>query len=264
MHNNFEEGPYKSTERISLYSRLSDSYRVLTPLRRGYGRSTKTDLGFDVATQAEDLLKFMDFLGIEKAVLWARIPATQDLIWIAEHHPERVLGLIFAGNPLLFCMTSDEETKNFINNNWLTSSDLQEMAVKIVNPRAGYRPHCLEDNTSRIKIPTLRFWTPGDLIGIELGSLNRIERVAKRGIEGNEGLTNYFIELAEDKVRIEHLQNILTECDRSDEMDDAMVRAFGAYMKTVDDSMEDSSTVEDHLQFREKHIREFLLEHFKD
>ena len=67
MHNNFE-GLYKDPERIAFWSRFTDSYRVLVPLRRGYGRSTKTDFGYDVSTQAEDLLEFMDFLGVPRYI----------------------------------------------------------------------------------------------------------------------------------------------------------------------------------------------------
>jgi pimeloyl-ACP methyl ester carboxylesterase len=62
--------------------------------RRGYGQSDDVGWGYDVATQAEDILGFMDALRIERAVLVGRHPTTQDMTWIAEHHPERLAGLV--------------------------------------------------------------------------------------------------------------------------------------------------------------------------
>lgn len=48
---------------------FSENNRVLAPIRWGYGKSDDTGYGYDVATQSEDLLGFMDALGIERAVL---------------------------------------------------------------------------------------------------------------------------------------------------------------------------------------------------
>jgi pimeloyl-ACP methyl ester carboxylesterase len=46
-------------------ARFADGFRVLAPVRRGWGESDDTGYGYDVATQAEDVLAFMDALGIE-------------------------------------------------------------------------------------------------------------------------------------------------------------------------------------------------------
>jgi hypothetical protein len=104
FHNYFE-GPYskhlESPLTIDLFAKISKGARVLAPLRRGYGKSTDSQWGYDVATQAEDLLAFMDALGIEKAILFGGLPANQDITWIAEHQPKRVSGLIYWGNPIL-------------------------------------------------------------------------------------------------------------------------------------------------------------------
>lgn len=125
-------------------------------MKRGYGESDDPGWGYDVATQSEDLLGLMDALGIHRAVLVGRVPATQDLTWIAEHHPERVAGLVYLGNPVVFQSSSHLEARLFGENYTRGSCDLEERGVALGNARGPWRPHFLDDETARIDVPALR------------------------------------------------------------------------------------------------------------
>src|SRR5690606_35291200 len=83
-------------------SRFGDTHRVLAPVRRGYGAADDSHWGFDVATQGDDIVRFLDALGIRQAVLVGRVPATQEMVWLAEHHPQRLAGLVFIERPPVF------------------------------------------------------------------------------------------------------------------------------------------------------------------
>jgi pimeloyl-ACP methyl ester carboxylesterase len=67
FHNYFE-GVYQDSSYSTFFKDLSKEFRVIAPIRRGYGQSTDTRWGYDVATQAKDLLHFMDALAIKRAV----------------------------------------------------------------------------------------------------------------------------------------------------------------------------------------------------
>ena len=68
FHNYFQPS-FTEINYEKFLAQFSDHYRVLAPIRWGYGKSDDTGYGYDVATQSEDLLGFMDALGIERAVL---------------------------------------------------------------------------------------------------------------------------------------------------------------------------------------------------
>ena len=52
---------------INFFNSLTEEFRVIAPLKRGYGQSTDAHWGHDVATLSLDLIDFMDVLDIEKA-----------------------------------------------------------------------------------------------------------------------------------------------------------------------------------------------------
>jgi hypothetical protein len=84
FHNYFE-GPYKDPRYYPFFKELSEEYRLLAPLRCGYGKSSDRKWGYDVATQSMDLIHIMDELKIDKAILYGRPPGNQDMTWIAEY-----------------------------------------------------------------------------------------------------------------------------------------------------------------------------------
>ena len=70
-------------------------YRVVTWDYRGHGRSGPAPTsGFGIRTCAEDLLRVMDHLGIEQAVLAGHSLGSQTILETYRIAPERVLGLV--------------------------------------------------------------------------------------------------------------------------------------------------------------------------
>lgn len=263
FHNYFE-GIYRDTTYFHFFKQLAKGFRVLAPIRRGYGESTNTNWGYDVATQSSDLLRFMDKMGIEKAVLFGRIAASQDITWIAEHHPERVLGLIYDGNPILISSSYDTNVIEFVKN-WTTiPPDFDKEKLRtIVLSRLSWEPDFLNDKDLRINIPTLRLidetynWPNPNLGLIETGSL---ELWTQEDIPGREEEINYLRTLLQDSVRLEQLHQILIKTDKSKVLEEGMQRAFGNNLQTVyaHDMAFAKVGLPAYLDWKLKHILPFL------
>ncbi len=74
---------------------LARTHRVVAITRRGTGYSSKPDFGFDTPHLARDVLRVMDTLGLEKALLVGHSIAGDELTWLGGHHPERFSGLVY-------------------------------------------------------------------------------------------------------------------------------------------------------------------------
>lgn len=220
---------------------VSDHW-VLAITRRGWGKSDHPEWGYDVATQSEDLLGFMDALGIKKAVLIGRIPANQDMIWIAEHHPERIAALVMIGNPLVGLNSSEPEIRIYETELLAMSWDLGERALEMRGPRNSWRPHFLDDSTAQIAIPILRFLSSMDVESLSGGRnafyLDRtIQQVSSPDFKPwNKRVAqaaDYFRELGKDTSRQESIRNYLIEHDTGPAVRAGLDRAFGDHLKTV-------------------------------
>ncbi len=251
FHDYFQSS-YTDLNYQKFLAEFSDHYRVLAPIRRGYGKSDDTGYGYDVATQSEDLLGFMDALGIERAVLVGRLPANQDMTWIAEHHPERVIGLVYVGNPLVMPDLTDPLVREFAEIAWQGSCDLQEKALVIVGSRAAYRPDFLYDKDLRINIPAIRF-SLNDTIDFHRRRIQGVEIYAADDNCGNVALQEYFKALAADKEKMEYISEKLRKSDLSKEVDHAMERAFDDQLQTILVDLE-----QDYYQFQIPPVKRFL------
>ncbi|HUG38904.1 MAG TPA: alpha/beta fold hydrolase [Longimicrobiales bacterium] len=256
---NIHDWSLEERSEMSLLARLTDGFRVLAPVRRGYGDSDDTGWGYDVATQAEDVVGFMDALGIRRAILVGGPPAPQEMTWIAEHHPERVAGLVYLAAPHVESDFRNPEIRAFVENNWRGSCDLGETAVPRIGPRVPWRPHFLDDETVRIDVPALRFiWPASASRSMDVRRLDRVPQLAaaEPSCDGEAAAREYFIALAADQERLAALRQALTESDPSLAMDSAMVRAFGPNLRTVVDP-----GGWDHIHdFVYAHIRRFVDE----
>jgi len=72
-----------------------DQFHVVAITRRGYGASTRTPTGYDLATRLRDLTVALDSLNIGKAILVGHSMAGDELTGFAGAHPERVLALVY-------------------------------------------------------------------------------------------------------------------------------------------------------------------------
>ncbi len=85
---------------------LTPRHRVIAMTRRGTGYSSKPDFGFDTARLAQDILRVIDAMQLEKPLLVGSSIAGDELTWLGGHHPERLSGLVYldaaydrSGNP---------------------------------------------------------------------------------------------------------------------------------------------------------------------
>lgn len=72
-----------------------DHFHVVAITRRGYGASTQTPAGYDLATRLADLTAALDSLNIGKAILVGHSMAGDELTGFAGLHPDRVLALVY-------------------------------------------------------------------------------------------------------------------------------------------------------------------------
>lgn len=208
---NYYEGPYHNPQSpmFPFLEKLTEGFHVVAPMRRGYGKSTETKWGMDVATLGKDLLLFMDALGVEKALFYGRFPGSQELTWIAEHHPERVLGLIYFNNPIVLVHCSDLDVIEFFENISVFTPDFEKEKLKrIMGSRAMYRPDFLTDEDLRIELPALRFINPEyektnfnfSMFETEMKNMSEEDWKGTRNEE-----QKYLKDLLSDSVRYEQL-----------------------------------------------------------
>lgn len=72
-----------------------DQFHVVAITRRGYGASTRTPGGYDLATRIQDLTAALDSLNIGKAILVGHSMAGDELTGFAGAHPDRVVALVY-------------------------------------------------------------------------------------------------------------------------------------------------------------------------
>ena len=78
-----------------LAPRLTPFHRVLGLTRRGYGPSSATGEGYDVATRVADALAALDALGVRRALLVGHSIAGDELTGIAQARPDLLAGLVY-------------------------------------------------------------------------------------------------------------------------------------------------------------------------
>lgn len=266
VHNFFEyENPYFRDLLSAFYARFTDRHRVLATVRRGYGESDAPGWGYDVPSQSEDLLSLMDALGIRRAVLFGNTTATQDMTWIAEHHPERLVGLVYEGNPPVFDVfgsPANPDAQRFSDLYNLASCDLQERADELLKPRSSWRPHFLADSSARIDVAALRFTNPAyDRKSMSVRRVERLEAALdeidtwQAECPGEEPYLAFVDSLASDPGRLAALREAFEASDNTIPIDDAMVRAFGVNMETVRWGADD---LDGWPNFMFPHMRRFL------
>jgi len=74
---------------------LARKHRVVAMTRRGTGDSSKPDFGFDTPRLAQDVLRVMDAMGLEKVLLVGHSIAGDELTWLGGHNPDRFHGLVY-------------------------------------------------------------------------------------------------------------------------------------------------------------------------
>jgi pimeloyl-ACP methyl ester carboxylesterase len=137
--------------------RFSQAYRVLAVTRPGYGQSEDPGYGFDVSTQAESLIDFLDALGIQQAIFVGNSSPSSEMTYLAENHVDRVAGLIYLAGPPPFgsedtVAADPTEAGPMVDRAWY---DLHERDRR--RARRGYLPDYLRSSQPTIHVPALVF-----------------------------------------------------------------------------------------------------------
>lgn len=221
---------------VGFAPRFAGDRRVLAVTRRGWGASSDTGGGYDAATQAGDALAVLDDAGIEKAVFVGRLPANQDMAWIAENHPDRVAGLVFIGDPLVLPRIGDASAREAQENLWRMACDLGDEAVARTAPR-DWRPAFLDDPSRRIDLPALRLVMPNRGPREPLWLDRSIAWAADpAAMPCNSDARAYFSALGQDPERAARIREVLAAADPAPEVDRAMRRAFGERLVTIEET----------------------------
>lgn len=225
---------------------FADAYRVLAMTRRGYGESDDVGWGYDVATQSEDILGFMDALGIERAVLVGRHPTTQDMTWISEHHPDRLAGLVYlyhaiAPSPGEGRMLRDRTFAEMMmryGGCWMGEEAYHRSA-----PRLLYRPHYIDDPELRIEVPAISFTHPRDFAA-GAGDMEFLDLTLQMATGADPGggycepaairkSVDYLAALANDPERLAEVRPLVPTTDERKRYADAFERAFGTDLRII-------------------------------
>jgi uncharacterized protein len=217
---------------VDFAPRFADAFRVLALDRPGHGESENVDWGHGTGAQAEDILGFMDALGLERAVL---IDGNVGLTtYLGEHHPDRLEGIVFLRH-----MAPEVESRRdsavavFWDMASRTACDWDEETRRRNTQRDGYRPHFIDDPDLRIDVPALslanadgtRHQADFDFVGIFL------EQV-ETGEWCDTTAKAYFSALAADTARATELRNRLGDLTGAADLS-AFERAFGPRMAVV-------------------------------
>lgn len=79
----------------SVAPKLAQDFNVVGITRRGTGDSSKPERGYEIARLSQDVLRVMDTLEIESAILVGHSFGGEELSYLGAHHANRVDGLIY-------------------------------------------------------------------------------------------------------------------------------------------------------------------------
>lgn len=181
--------------------RFNDRNRVLAVTRPGYGQSEGGR--YDVPSQAESLIGFLDALGIGRAVFAGNASATSELTFLAENHPERVAGVIyFSGLALPWLEEHDSDPTRAFEMFMRASPGGADMADR-ARARSAYRPLFLRTSGPVITVPALAFVARSGTTGNERG-------IGALALVGSPLMSEVRGEMAESPER-DYLERLATD-----------------------------------------------------
>jgi len=256
-HNFFDQSsdePYiKETNQnwVDFCNSFSREYHVLAPLNRGFGRTDEAPENWNIKTKVEDLISFMDYLKIEKAFFFGKGPAAQNMLYLAENFPDRILGLVFVQGIMVFTDVKDSiaaEYKYFDELRSYSSSEFKNF--KPTTNKEAFRPKIFSDSTVKINLPALYFYHDiFDNRTLWQGRIARfIERVDRNPnydwstYSESDEINSYFKALASDKKKMQYILDYFEQNNPAPQMNLALKRAFGNNLVLFNESNDYSET----------------------
>jgi pimeloyl-ACP methyl ester carboxylesterase len=75
--------------------KLIADFRVLALSRRGVGGSSRPEFGYDTPTLARDVVRVLDALALDKAVIVGSSVAGDEMTWLGADYPDRIAALVY-------------------------------------------------------------------------------------------------------------------------------------------------------------------------
>ncbi|MFC3416273.1 alpha/beta fold hydrolase [Algoriphagus hitonicola] len=162
---------------------LNDNNQVFAITMPGYGKSEGDR--YDVPSQGDYLIGFLDALKLEKAVFIGNSSATAEITYLAENYPNRVAGVVYLSglstpwvwdimnekdphqtNKMYTRYAYSEDPIDALNEGGKQSNSRKNKAEEILAARSTYRPkHFTEDII--INVPALFFTNKDGRLGYE-------------------------------------------------------------------------------------------------
>jgi pimeloyl-ACP methyl ester carboxylesterase len=250
--------------------RFTKTNRVFAITRRGWGKSSDPGWGYDVATQSEDVIAFMDALKIQKAVLVGRVPACMDMTWIAEHHPQRVAALVYWNRPHVAHLSKDSLLWQYDKAMATMGCDLGDAAIIKVTARNSWQPHYIKAKPGSLAIPALCF---------SYGEAQDTSSIEKRFFEWglmmvkqnpamlcDSAAREYFLAVSKNEELQNKIRAALNEADHSPAVHASFKKAFTPALKMVNipEVTEKYQAEESMDKYWEEIASEFYLKHISE
>ena len=218
--------------------RFVDRHRVLAITPRGTGESGGRMSA--VPTTVRDILAVLDTLGIRRAVMMGNTRPAVEMTYLAEHHPDRVAGLVyFAHGPQFIELDTLDRTggmRMYIR--YLAAT--MRLSVDAPLELDSYRPAYLQNAKARLTVPALTFVNQdGKTRGLEHFNvlLLTAQQVAREGsgFIPDSLARAYFERLAVDSGLQTQVRTLWADLVPPKTAADAAVfnRAFGDHLQTV-------------------------------
>jgi pimeloyl-ACP methyl ester carboxylesterase len=200
--------------------RFTDRNRVLAITRPGYGQSE--GVGLDVPSQGRSIVDFLDALDIERAAFAGNASTTAELTYLAEHHPERVAGLIYFSSMALPWLEeyASDPTRAF--EMFMRANPGDARAAARMRARRAYQPEFLEAERPAIAAPALAFVARSGPMGQERG-------IGALALVGSPLMSEVRSEMPPSPVR-DYLERLATDeafrAEQIEQIQDPEARAY--------------------------------------
>lgn len=217
--------------------KFTKTSRVYAITRRGWGKSTDAASGYDVASHSKDVIAFMDALNIPKAVLVGRVPACMDMTWVAEHHPQRVAGLVYWNYPYVPHHIKDSILSQYSQMMATMGCDQTWKTLQKVTARYSWEPNFLKAAPGSIAVPaiSLHVFPEEGMPSVERRFFQGAMMMATQAPTEicDSTAREYFIAVSKSPELKARIEKALEEADRSAASIEAFKKAFTPALQTV-------------------------------
>jgi pimeloyl-ACP methyl ester carboxylesterase len=218
-------------------------FHVLGLTRRGYGKSDKPAMGYDVSTLVEDLRQFLDVLKINRAILVGHSFAGVEMTRYAELFPDRVDKLVYLECAYTFDQPgtmellgqidsltphpSDADRANFSallrwsrNNRpgWNDACESDLRNTRIITPDGysshGSTPESVDETLAKVAMETPRDYTKLKMPVLAFFADHRMDRMLAQADDASRKKTEEIVKSGKDWLRnqIEQFKQEVKDC----------------------------------------------------